>query len=379
MNRSAIFGVIGASGKTGTAVVRELCRSTGKTVLVGGRNMPDLRTLAEKLGGAVSPLSVDVRNPRSLEEFCARCSVVVNCAGPVCELQDRVAQAALRTRSHYVDVAGLGLMRDRMMPHDQELSNLGLSCVLSAGWLPGMTELLPAYSLVTSGARMDVVDSVSVYSGDSGEWSDSAMRDVVWYLRRFGRKRPKYIRRGGLVRAKLAEVLIEKDLESPIGRRLFAMSCLPETESLFERFKDHDGRAYTYMPSRRTAIVASLTALLPLPGDFAVRRMRQALLAPALPIGGFSVVEVRGRSNTREVSHLYQVVFEAGRGYWINALVAATVARLISAGEAVSSGVHLLIDAVDPVIFMKQLRNAGLSQTQWTSDCPEPGHGMAKP
>lgn len=96
---------------------------------------------------------------------------------------------------------------------------------------------------------MDVVESVSVYSGDSGDWSDSAMRDVVWYLRKFGRKRPKYIRRGGLVRAKLAEVLIEKDLDSPIGRRLFAMSCLPETESLFERFKDHDGRAYTYMPS----------------------------------------------------------------------------------------------------------------------------------
>ena len=379
MNRSAIFGVIGGSGKTGTAVVRELCRSTGKTVLVGGRKMPDLRTLADKLGGAVSPLSVDVRNPRSLEEFCARCSVVVNCAGPVCELQDRVAQAALRTRSHYVDVAGLGLMRDRMMLHDQELSNLGLSCVLSAGWLPGMTELLPAYSLVTSGAQMDVVESVSVYSGDSGEWSDSAMRDVVWYLRKFGRKRPKYIRRGGLVRAKLAEVLIEKDLDSPIGRRLFAMSCLPETESLFERFKDHDGRAYTYMPSRRTAIVASLTALLPLPRDFAIRSMRQALLAPALPIGGFSVVEVRGRSNTREVSHLYQVVFEAGRGYWINALVAATVARLISVGEGVSSGVHLLIDAVDPVIFMNHLRNAGLSQTQWMSDCPEPGHGMAKP
>jgi hypothetical protein len=226
---------------------------------------------------------------------------------------------------------------------------------------------------------MDVVDSVSVYSGDSGDWSNSAMRDVVWYLRRFGRQRPKYIRQGALVRAKLAEVLIEKDLESPIGRCMFAMSCLPETESLLDRFKDHDGRAYTYLPSRRTAIVASLTALLPLPRDFAIRIMRQALLAPALPIGGFSVVEVRGRSDTREVSHRYQVLFEAGRGYWMNALVAATVARLISAGEGVSSGVNPLIDAVDPVIFMKQLRDAGLSLTQWMSDCPEPGHEMAKP
>ncbi len=63
------------------------------------------------------------------------------------ELQDMVAQSALKTRSHYVDVAGLTLVPERLAPHDQEVSDLGLAFVISAGWLPGMTELLPAYSL----------------------------------------------------------------------------------------------------------------------------------------------------------------------------------------------------------------------------------------
>ena len=293
---------------------------------------------------------------------------MVNCGGPVSELQDTVAQAALRTRSHYVDVAGLTMVREGMMPHDQELSDLGLSCVVSAGWLPGMTELLPAYSLAVSKTRMDAVHSVTIHYGDSGEWSNSAMRDIVWYLRKFGRRRPKYIRNGKWIRAKLAEVLIEKDIGSPIGRCLFSMSCLPEMAELMGRFKDCDERAYTYLPSRRTAVVGSLSALLPLPRGFAIPRMRPALRAESLPVGGFSVVEIQGRSNAQEVSHRYQVTFERGREYWMNAVVAATVDRLISEGRGVNNGVHFLMDAVDPVAFMEELRKVGVSQTESFSE-----------
>jgi len=246
------------------------------------------------------------------------------------------------------------------MPHDQEFSDLGLACVMSAGWLPGMTELLPAYSLAVSKTRMDEIHSVTTYSGDSGEWSKSAMRDIVWYLRRFGRQRPRYFRKGQWVRAKLAEVLIEKDLGNPLGRRLFAMSCLPEMAALLGGLSC-DGRAYTYLPARSTAVIGSLIALVPFPTEFAIRRMRAALLAEFLPVGGFSVVEIQGRSEAHEVTHRYQVTFEKGREYWMNGVVAATVARLISNGGTVKAGVHFLTEAVDPVAFMQELRNVGVS------------------
>jgi hypothetical protein len=364
MNRSATFGVIGGSGSTGRAVAKELRFSTDRAIIIAGRNVSKLRTVAADLGGAVSAVGVDIRDPRSLEEFCAKCSVVVNCGGPVSELQDTVAQAA-RTRSHYVDVAGLALVRESMIPHSRELADLGLACVVSAGWLPGITELLPAYALALSKTRMDAIHSVTIYSGDSGEWSDSAIRDIVWYLRKFGRRRPKCIQNGKWVRAKLTEVLIEKDIGSPMGRLLFSLSCLPEIAELMERFKGYDWRAYTYLPSRRAAIVGSLIALLPFPRDLAIRSMRQSLLAESLPIGGFSVVEIQGRSDASEVSRCYQVKFETGREYWMNAIVAATVARLISEGKGVNNGVHFLMDAVDPVTFMEELRKAGVSQTEW--------------
>jgi len=364
MDRAATFGVIGGSGSTGKAVAKELRSSTNKAILIGGRSVAGLEAVAADLGAAVSAVQVDVRDPRSLQKFCGRCSVVVNCAGPVSELQDRVAQAALRTGSHYVDVAGLTLVLERMMPHDHELSALGLACVVSAGWLPGMTELLAAYSLAVSRTRMDAIHSVSIHSGDSGEWSNSAMRDIVWYLRKFGRRRPRYLRHGEWVRAKLSEVLIDKDMGGPIGRCLFSMSCLPEVAELIGRLKNCDGRAYTYLASRRTAVVGSLIALLPFSRDFAIRTIGPALHAESLPVGGFSVVEIQGRSEDREVLHRYQVMFERGRGYWMTALVAATVARLISEGGQVNTGVHFLVDAVDPVTLMQELRKVGVSQMQ---------------
>jgi len=361
MNRSVTFGVIGGTGSTGRAVAKELRRSTDRPILIGGRNPAKLKDVVEEVGAAVSVMRLDVRDPRSVEEFCGRCSVVVNCGGPVSQLRDMVAQAAFRTRSHYVDVAGLTLVPEAMMPHDQEISDLGLACVISAGWLPGMTELLPAYSLAVSKTRMDRILSLTTYFGDSGEWSDTAMRDIVWYLCKFGRRRPQYIRDGEWVRAKLTEVLIEKDIGAPIGRRLFSMSCLPEMEALMRRLKGCDGRAYTYLRSRSTALAGSLVALAPLPTEFAIRTMRGALLAESLSVGGFSVVEIQGRSGACEVTHRYQVTFEKGREYWISGVVSATVARLIFEGGTVKTGVHYLMDAVDPVTFMQEVRKAGVS------------------
>jgi hypothetical protein len=363
MNRSATFGVIG-SGNAAKAVAEELRHSTDKSILIGGRNLANAEAIAANLGAAVSAVRVDVRDAPSLEQFCGRCSIVVNCGGPVCELQDLVALAALRTQSHYVDVAGLTFVRERMMPHHDQVADGGLSCVVFAGWLPGMSELLPAYSLALARTSLDAVQSVTIHFGDSGEWSNTALRDAVWYLRNFGRRRPRYMHNGKWVRARLSEVLVEKDIGSPVGRCLFAMSCLPEMAELMSRFRDCRMSAYSYLPSPRTALAGSLIALLPMPADLAVRILRSALCAPSLPVGGFNVVEIQGRCGLREVSHRHQLTFERHREYWMNAIVAATVARLISEGRGVKPGAHFLVDAVDPVAFMEELRRAGVADTQ---------------
>jgi short subunit dehydrogenase-like uncharacterized protein len=100
LGQRATFGIVGGYGATGKFVVSELLRSGTGELLIGGRDPAKLESVAAEFGSKVSAMRLDVLDARSLDEFCSRCSIVVNCGGPVMLLQDRVAQAALRTHCH---------------------------------------------------------------------------------------------------------------------------------------------------------------------------------------------------------------------------------------------------------------------------------------
>jgi saccharopine dehydrogenase (NAD+, L-lysine-forming) len=189
-------------------VAADLLKYRDGEILIGGRNLSRATALTANLGNRVSAAHLDVLDARSLDDFCRRCSIIVNCAGPVMLLQDRVAQAALRSRSHYVDVAGLTLVKERLLPHAQQIADLGLSFVISAGWMPGISELVPIYAHAQARSKLDSIESLTVYFSDSGQWSDSALRDAAWYIHQAGLRSPSYFRRGERTRAKMSAALL---------------------------------------------------------------------------------------------------------------------------------------------------------------------------
>jgi hypothetical protein len=83
-----------------------------------------------------------------------------------------------------------------------------------------------------------------------------------------------------------------------------------------------------------------------------------------LPVGGFVVAKVLGRSQGRRLAMTAEIIYDKHRDYWINGLTVATAARLLSEGKAVKPGVHFLMDAVDPIAFMAELRKGGVDQTE---------------
>lgn len=364
MSRTITFGVIGGYGATGSAVVSELLKSCGGEILIGGRDLTKGTAGAAKFGARVSAAHVDVFDARSLDKFCSRCSIIVNCAGPVMRLQDRVAQAALRSRSHYVDVAGLTFVKERMLPRSQEIGDLGLSFVVSAGWMPGLSELLPAYAYKLARSRMDTIESLSVYFGDSGEWSDNALRDGVWYIRRVGLRKAGYFRRGEWSRTKMSAASCQVDLKDPIGSGRFSLVSFPELNEIGRQIVDCDVFIYSYVSGFRTIAAAILIAALPLPEGLGVRLLRNVFRRNRLPVAGFAVAQVLGRSQGRGFALTAQIVYRERRDYWINGLVPAIVAGMIWGGKSVRPGVHFLADAVDPITFMAELRKAGVEQIE---------------
>ncbi len=66
----------------------------------------------------------------------------------------------------------------------------------------------------------------------------------------------------------------------------------------------------------------------------------------------------------QRLARTVQTVYKERRDYWINALMLATAARLVSEGKGVRAGVHFLADAADAVAFMAELRGAGVEQIE---------------
>ena len=364
MSQSAKFGIVGACGATGRAVVSELLKSSDGELLVGGRDSAKLELLAAESGSRVTPARLDILDVNSLDRFCSRCPVVVNCAGLVTLLQDRVAQAAFRGHCHYLDPAGMSVVGERMNPHSREIADLGLSFVVSAGWTPGITELLPVYAHARASTQMDSIESLSVYFSDSAEWSANALRDGAAYLRTVGLSRPGYFRKGEWVRAKTSESSRKVGLGDPIGFRRFSLFSMPELNEVGRQLEDCNFLTYSYLSGIRNAVAAIAIATLPLSQESGVRLLRNIFRRNRLPVAGFVVVHAIGRSESRSATLKTRIVFDAECGYWINGLALATVARMVSAGKGVATGVHFLFNAVDPVAFMVELQRAGVRHSE---------------
>lgn len=175
------------------------------------------------------------------------------------------------------------------------------------------------------------------------------------------------------------------DLGEPIGRRRFSLVSVPELDELASRFTDCDVYIYAYLSGARTALAAMLMALVPLPDRLGVRLFRNIFRRNRLPVDGFAASHVAGESQGREVRFTAQITYRDRCDYWINALVPATVARLISQSRSASSqansassqgnavrfqansvrpGLHYLADAVDPLFFVSTLKHSGISQSE---------------
>jgi len=362
--KTVTFGIVGGYGATGRVVASELAKSGDGEILIGGRDLAAGKALAAELPGRASAVQLDILDARSLDEFCGRCSVIVNCAGPVMVLQDRVAQAAFRNRCHYIDAAGMSVVKERLLSHGREIEDLGLSFVISAGWMPGISELLPVYAHAQARSNMNTLESLTVYFGDSGAWSDSALRDGVWYIRQKGLRSVGYFRQGQWSRSKTSEAFRTVDLGDPIGSRRFAQFFTDELNEIGRRLADCDVRIYTYLSGFRTIVASMLIALLPLPETTCVRMLRNVFRRNRLAVDGFVVAQIVGSSQGRPITLTAQVVFKDHRDYWTNGIVLATVARRIAEGKGVRAGVHFLADAVDPVAFMEELRRVGVEQSE---------------
>ena len=94
--------VFGAAGHTGRFVVSEL-RRRGLTAILSGRDAAKLKAVVEAHPGSETRVA-SVDDPASLDRAISGAAAVINCAGPFLDTAAPVIEAAIRARTHYLDV-----------------------------------------------------------------------------------------------------------------------------------------------------------------------------------------------------------------------------------------------------------------------------------
>jgi len=101
MSRSLV--VYGASGYTGGLTARR-ARDAGLEPVLAGRRAEALAPLAAKLGLETRAFALD--DPKAMDAALEDAAVLLNCAGPFLATVAPLADACVRTGTHYLDLAG---------------------------------------------------------------------------------------------------------------------------------------------------------------------------------------------------------------------------------------------------------------------------------
>ena len=145
--------VLGASGHTGRFVVEAL-RQKGATAIPAtrsGRFVP--------LGGGEEACHVvDFSQAESLDRALAGADAVINCAGPFFDTAGPAAEAALRARIPYLDVAAeQRTVLDLFERFDAPARAAGVTILPAMAFYGGLADLLVS-ALVPGRARVDAID-----------------------------------------------------------------------------------------------------------------------------------------------------------------------------------------------------------------------------
>ena len=162
-----VIGVIGASGAVGCAAASQLIKD-GYECIVTYRSR-EIDELYVKDNSECIKLDID--EEVGLKEFCRRCSVVLNCAGPSYITGCKTAYAALSEGCGYADAFGITVFDDERI---KEFSKFR-PCVLGAGTVPGLS----GAAAVKLSKQFDKCTSLEFYSYALENSTKTSMIDVI--------------------------------------------------------------------------------------------------------------------------------------------------------------------------------------------------------
>lgn len=156
------FLLYGAYGYTGDLIAREAVRR-GIHPILSGRDADKLRPLAQELGLDYRTVSLD--DHAALDHALGDVPLVVHCAGPFHRTARPMAEACLRTVTHYIDITGEIEVFEALAAMDERAQRAGVMLLPGAGFDVVPTDCLALHLK----NRLPTADTLEVaFTGMSG-------------------------------------------------------------------------------------------------------------------------------------------------------------------------------------------------------------------
>lgn len=131
MKRTGQFLLYGATGFTGRLAART-AKARGLRPILAGRNQAKLRALADPL--ALPWRAFDLVDPAAIDAALATVDAVLHIAGPFSTTSKPMADACLRTGTHYLDITGEIDVFEALAARDAEAKRAGVMLLPGVGF-----------------------------------------------------------------------------------------------------------------------------------------------------------------------------------------------------------------------------------------------------
>jgi hypothetical protein len=139
--------LLGGSGTSGDASARRLVASDlVSEVGVTGRNRDVLDLTVSKIGNKARAVQVDILDERRLASVAADYDVILNTAGPECEVLLPALRAAIDAGKHYCDIGADGATVAKQLELDSMAKERDIVAVPGIGIIPGLYNLLAVHA-----------------------------------------------------------------------------------------------------------------------------------------------------------------------------------------------------------------------------------------
>ena len=123
--------IYGANGYTAELITR-LALAEGATPTLAGRNEAKVEAMAKELGFTYRVFGLD--DPREVDANLENISVVLHCAGPFSRTAKPMAEACIRTKTHYLDITGEIAVFEAMAALDSRAKTAGVMLMPGTGF-----------------------------------------------------------------------------------------------------------------------------------------------------------------------------------------------------------------------------------------------------